>query len=277
MEIINCRALSTKIRDKICNDIKALPFTPTLAVIYDTNNPSSLSYAKSREKICSKVGIKVIQFQIHDSYSTEDLIELISNLNDMKEIQGILVQVPLPSRIDSRQVLDTIDYRKDIYGLSTRSKGELYDGKPLYYPCTPLGILSILDSINFQYDGANVVVIGRSNIVGKPIANMLTNKNATVTLCHSHTREIAQYTRNADLIICAVGIPFFLTADMVEGNPIIIDCGINMVDGKLVGDVDIENMPLDVAAITPVPNGVGVMTSTALMQNMLKVAKLQMK
>ncbi len=274
--ILDGKAISKKILDNIETQIKKLSIKPKLAVILVGNNPASQVYVRSKERAANQIGIESLAIELSAETTEEDLIQHIHILNEDKRINAILVQLPLPKHIDTNKILEKITPTKDVDGFHPYNCGKLFSGqKPYSIPCTPKGIIRLLDEYNINLEGLNATVIGRSNIVGKPIAQLLLQRNATVTTVHSKTKNIEQYTKNADLIVAAVGVANFLKADMVKENAIIIDVGISRISGRLIGDVDFEFVKEKASYITPVPGGVGPMTIAMLMDNTLELYKLQ--
>lgn len=274
--ILDGKALSTKILDNIETQIKKLSIKPKLAVILVGNNPASQVYVRSKERAANQIGIESLAIELSAETTEEDLIQHIHILNEDKRVNAILVQIPLPKHIDANKILEKITPTKDVDGFHPYNCGKLVSGqKPYSIPCTPKGIIRLLDEYNIKLEGLNAVVIGRSNMVGKPIAQLLLQRNATVTTVHSKTKNIEQYTKNADLIVAAVGVANFLKADIVKENVIIIDVGISRISGRLIGDVDFEFVKEKASYITPVPGGVGPMTIAMLMDNTLELYKLQ--
>lgn len=243
---------------------------PALAVILVGDDPASRIYVRNKKNACNKVGINSIEFILSEETTQKELVALINKLNIDKNIDGILIQLPLPKHISSKIVIDTINPLKDVDGFHRYNMGSLALREANISPCTPHGIMYILDSIKLEYHGKHIVVIGDSNIVGRPMALELLNRGSTVTICNSKTKDLSQFTKNADVIIIAVGKPKFLKKEWVKSNSIIIDVGINRLpDNSICGDVDFENL-IDIAqSITPVPGGVGPMTIAMLMQNTL--------
>lgn len=272
--VINCKEISKDIRTTLRGAVEDLWFKPGLAVIVVGDDPASLTYVKNKCRACDEVGFYNETLHMTSTSTTEDVIAAVKQLAGRNDIHGVMVQLPLPAHIDAKAVLAAIPADKDVDGLTPESIGRLVLGMDTFIPCTPRGIMTILESGAYPLAGTNCVIIGRSNIVGKPLAALLTQANATVTLCHSKTENLADITRRADVVICAVGKAGFLTADMVSENAVVIDVGINRTaDGKLVGDVCFEEVSERVRAITPVPGGVGVMTVTSLLENTYKAAK----
>lgn len=268
-----------KLRDKIFEQLKQkidkLSKKPTLAVILVGDDPASKIYVKNKKRTAENLGINSLVFEYPSHITQEELLNKIKELNNDKTITAILVQLPLPDHIDKYKVIDTISPIKDVDGLTPFNSGKLFAGeKPYVYPCTPKGILLLLDEYNIKIDGKNVVVIGRSNLVGKPIAQMLLNRNATVTVCHSHTKNLAEITKTADIIISAVGKKI-VGEKMLKSNCIVIDVGIFRDDnGKISGDVDFDNVSKIASHISPVPGGVGPMTIASLILNTVELSEL---
>lgn len=276
--LIDGKQLAEKIKNSLTEEIKKLKknkkINPGLAVILVGNNPASEVYVKNKILACEKVGIKSFHFRLSEKTSQKKLLELIQKLNKDKKVHGILLQLPLPSQLKADEAIETIHPDKDVDGLHPFSLGRLAVGKPTFVSCTPAGMMEMLKEIHFDCAGKNAVVIGRSNIVGKPIALLLLANNATVTICHSKTKNLAEKTREADLIIASVGSPQLVKGDWIKPGAVVLDVGINrMPDGKLKGDVDFEAAKLKASYITPVPGGVGPMTITMLLKNTVEAAK----
>jgi methylenetetrahydrofolate dehydrogenase (NADP+)/methenyltetrahydrofolate cyclohydrolase len=255
-------------------------FKPGLAAVLVGDNPASQVYVRNKRKACDNVGMQSWLHQLPADIAQEDLLKLIEKLNCDSQVSGILVQLPLPRGIDESTIMEAVAPLKDVDGFGPESLGLLTAGQPRFLPCTPFGVQQILMRNQIRIDGQHVVIVGRSNIVGKPLAMMLMQKgdgaNATVTVCHSKTRDIGALTRQADIIVMAIGQPRFLKADMVRPGAVVVDVGINRTaDGKLVGDVDFDAVKDVAAAITPVPGGIGPMTITMLLHNTLQAAILQ--
>lgn len=264
--------------ERIINNLKDNNISPTLAVILVGNNPASEIYVRNKEKSCEKAGIISKLFKYDEDIQEKELLEKICQLNNDDSIDAILVQLPLPEHIDENKITKAILPEKDVDGFTPVNIGLLASGlKPYAYPCTPKGIMTILKEYNINPDGKHAVVVGRSNIVGKPLSIMLLNANATVTTCHSHTKNLKDITKTADILVAAVGKPKFITAEMVKEGAVVIDVGISRIDGKLCGDVDFENVSGKTAFITPVPKGVGPMTIASLMENTVELYKNRQK
>lgn len=274
MQLIDGKRLSSEIKTKITLEVANIVAKghrpPHLAVILVGLDAASQTYVRSKEKACLQVGFGSTLIRLDYNVSEEEVLKEIARLNADDNIDGILVQLPLPKHISEDLVIDAIDPRKDVDGFHKENVVNGVLGRPTVHPCTPLGIIRLLESVNTEFNGANAVVIGRSNIVGRPCAQMLLQRNATVTTCHSRTKDLKQYTKNADILVVAVGKANLVTADMIGPNTVIIDAGINRLeDGRLVGDVDFEGCKDIAKAITPVPGGVGPMTIACLLENTL--------
>ena len=276
-QLIDGIALSKQLREQVASRTQALRqrgIQPGLAVILVGDNPASQVYVRNKVKACEEAGFHSVLERYDASLSQQALLEHIQRLNQDDRIHGILVQLPLPDHIDAHLVIEAIAPTKDVDGFHIASAGALMTGLPGFWPCTPYGCLKMLDSIGYDLKGKHAVVIGRSNIVGKPMALMLLQRNATVTVCHSGTRDLSHFTRQADVIVAAVGKRNVLTADMVKPGAVVLDVGMNRNDeGKLCGDVDFEGVRQVASHITPVPGGVGPMTITMLLVNTLESAE----
>lgn len=269
------------LRDKKLTELKEkigeLDCQLGLAVIQVGNDEASKVYVRQKEKLALELGYKFVHKVFKEDVEQDKLIRYIKKLNKDESIDGILVQMPLPKHLDSSVIQNTIDSYKDVDGLTFINAGRLVQGMPSLVPCTPKGIIDLLDEHRIKLEGSQVVVIGRSVLVGKPMANLLTNRNASVTICHSKTKDISLYTKNADIVIVAVGKAGYLKEDMISSGTVVIDVGINRVNGKLYGDVDYENVSKVASHITPVPGGVGPMTVYELMHNVLVAHNLRLK
>ncbi len=287
-KIIDGKAVAEKIRQGIKAEVEELKqrgIVPGLVTILVGDNPASVSYVTAKQKTAYELGFYSVQENLPGDVSEEELLKLIEKYNKDPQIHGILVQLPLPKHINERKVLYAIDPRKDVDGFHPVNVGKLVIGEPCFIPCTPYGILMLLAETGVQVEGAHTVVVGRSNIVGKPIAILLMQKrkpvgNATVTICHTGTKNMAEHTVRADILVVAAGVPKFITADMVKEGAVVIDVGVNRIGttpegkAKLCGDVDFEAVKEKASFITPVPGGVGPMTITMLMKNTLESAKM---
>ena len=278
-QIIDGKELAKNIREKLKDEVielKNADINPKLAVIMVGDDKASKVYVKNKSKACEDVGIEYEEYILPAKTKMEELLELIEKLNNDETIHGILVQSPLPNGLDANEAFRTISPRKDVDGFNPINVGKLSLNQDCFVSCTPYGIIKMLEAYNIEIEGAHAVIIGRSNIVGKPLAQCLLNKNATVTICHSRTKNLKELTKQADILIAAIGKAKFVTEDMVKDGATVIDVGINrMDDGKLLGDTDFENIKDKVSYITPVPGGVGPMTIAMLMHNVVKAAKQQ--
>ena len=277
--IIDGKLVSQTIREKLKSEIDTFiastGVTPGLAVIIVGDDPASHVYVRNKHKACLEVGINSIQIAMANETSEADLISKIKELNNDPAVHGILVQMPLPRHINEENVILAIDPKKDVDAFHPFNVGGIMTGDHAFLPCTPAGVISLLDYYKLPIEGKQCVVVGRSNIVGKPMAMLLLERNGTVTVAHSRTRDLANVTRNADILVVAVGRAGFITGDMIKDGAIVIDVGINRTaEGKLVGDVDFESAAAKASYITPVPGGVGPMTITTLLENTLRAAKM---
>lgn len=286
-EIIDGKLIAGKIREDLKSEVEKLKnegITPGLVVILVGADPASMSYVTAKERACDNLGIYSENIKLPAETTEEELLLLVEEMNINPKIDGILVQLPLPKHIDTDKIIMSISPSKDVDGFHPVSIGKMLMGKDTFLPCTPHGIIKLLLHSNVKVEGANVVVVGRSNIVGKPVANLLLAKseggNATVTVCHSRTKNMAEITRRADILIAAIGKPEFITADMIKDGAVVIDVGVNRVDDstkkkgyRLVGDVEFKTASEKASKITPVPGGVGPMTITMLMYNTVNSAK----
>lgn len=269
--IIDGKAVSLEIKNQV--KIKAENFEKlygrkiTLAVVMVGDNPASKVYVNNKIKACEYVGFESLSIHLDETASITEIKDIVNKLANDKNVDGILVQLPLPKGIDQNQVLSLIPAEKDVDGFLAENIGRLVLGEVGTVSCTPFGVMKLLESINVDLCGKNAVVVGRSNIVGKPMASLLLNANCTVTVCHSKTQNLTEFCKNADILIACVGKPKMITADMVKKDAIVIDVGINRVDGKLFGDVDFDSVNQVASFITPVPGGVGPMTIAMLMEN----------
>lgn len=277
MKILDGKAVSLKVKESVkvrSDELKKFGVKPTLAVVLVGEDKASQTYVRAKEKACNEYGIKSVAHRLSENTTQNELLALINVLNLDDSIHGILVQLPLPKHIDTNVVLAAIDPRKDVDGFHAVNVGKLVSGLEGFVPCTPLGVMEILKEYGIDVAGLNAVVIGRSNIVGKPMANLLLNASATVTVTHSKTKNLKEICKNADLIVAAIGKPFFLKADMVKDGAVVVDVGINRLDdGRLVGDVDFDEVAPKCSYITPVPGGVGPMTIAMLLNNTILAAQ----
>ena len=276
--ILDGKALSTKVKDRVKQEISNLPKNdkiPTLAVVLVGDDPASAIYVRNKKRACEYVGIKSVSVTLGQDTTQEKLEQTLNDLNNDESINGILLQLPLPKGLDERKALNCIAPEKDVDGLSSVNLGKLITKEVGITPCTPTGVMEFFKEYNIDLTGKNVVIINRSILVGKPLALMMLNANATVTICHSKTQNISEYTKKADVIVTAVGKSKFLTEDMVKDGAVVIDVSIVRTEAGLCGDADYENIKDKASYITPVPGGVGPMTIAMLMENTLKAYKLQ--
>ena len=257
---------------KKVNGLKRNGIVPKLAVILANDLDASKIYVRKKREMCSELGVEEIEYMLDKDTTTEKVLEIINRLNEDNSVHGILVQLPVFKHLDERKILESISPKKDIDGFHPLNIGKLLMGKPEIVACTPRGIMSIIESTGVDLTSKTAVVVGRSIIVGKPVSALLLNKNATVITCHSKTKNLKKYTKMADVLVVAAGVPHLITSDMVKKNAIVIDVGINRIDGKIIGDVDTENV-LNVAKyLTPVPGGVGITTVISLIENLIDMA-----
>ncbi|MFB6125272.1 MAG: bifunctional methylenetetrahydrofolate dehydrogenase/methenyltetrahydrofolate cyclohydrolase FolD [Halanaeroarchaeum sp.] len=286
--VIDGKAVAADIRDGLTASIETLQdedVTPTLATVLMGEDPASQTYVNMKQRDCEEVGIATRDIRLDADTPAEELYDLVEELNADDDVNGILVQMPVPDHVDSRRVLHSIDPAKDVDGFHPENVGRLVAGDALYKPCTPHGIQKLLESIDVDPEGKDVVIVGRSNIVGKPMANLLIQKqqggNATVTVCHSRTKDLAAKTKDADIVIAAAGVPELIDGSMLSEGVVVVDVGVNRVDAdtekghELVGDVEYESAAEKASAITPVPGGVGPMTRAMLLYNTVKAASRQ--
>ena len=277
MKIIDGKELASKIRLRLKEEVSELikqGVKPKLAVIMVGNDKASTVYVRNKSKACEEIGIEFEEFLLDENTTQNELLNIIYDLNKRNDIHGILLQSPIPEELDIREAFNAIDYRKDVDGFNPINVGKLCIGEDSFVSCTPSGVIRMLEECNIDIEGKRAVIIGRSNIVGKPLIQCLLNKNATVTVCHSKTQNLKEITKEADILIAAIGKPKFVKEDMVKNGAVVIDVGINRnEEGKLVGDVDFENVSKKASYITPVPGGVGPMTVAMLMENVIKSAK----
>ena len=276
-EIIDGKAISASERELIKEKVAGLSelgVVPCLAVIIVGEDPASKVYVRNKHKACESVGFKSVVCEMNEDTTTEELVAKVNEFASDEGVDGILVQLPLPRHIDEKAVIKAIPPEKDVDAFTLENVGAIMTGDPVFLPCTPAGIMKMLEYKNVAIEGKECVVVGRSNIVGKPMAMLLLSKNGTVTVCHSRTKDLASVTSRADILVAAVGKPRFISADMVKPGAVVIDVGINREpDGKLCGDVDFEGVSAVASMITPVPGGVGPMTITTLLSNTLRAAE----
>ncbi|MBQ7504252.1 MAG: bifunctional methylenetetrahydrofolate dehydrogenase/methenyltetrahydrofolate cyclohydrolase FolD [Ruminococcus sp.] len=279
MQIIDGKKVSAQVKEQVANETKELikkGIIPGLAVILVGDDPASRVYVNNKKKACELVGFHSVEYALPASTTQEELLALVEELNNRADINGILCQLPLPKGLDDNAVIEAISPLKDVDAFHKQNVGRIMIGDYDFLPCTPAGIMEMLHAYDISVDGKKCVVIGRSNIVGKPMAMLLLHENGTVTICHSHTTNLSEITSEADILVAAIGKAKFVTADMVKDGAVVIDVGMNRDEkGKLCGDVDFENVKDKCSFITPVPGGVGPMTIAILMKNTLKAAKMQ--
>ena len=278
MQLIDGKSLSQKVQNEVQSEVERLKseknIVPGLAVVIVGDDPASHAYVSMKEKACKKVGFYSITHKMPSSITQEEIINIIEMMNKNPHIHGILVQLPLPDHIDTTKILEVIDPKKDVDGFHAYNVGRMVTNLDSYVACTPLGVMKMFEEYGIKLEGKDVVVVGASNIVGKPMASLLLNANATVTVTHIYTKDLAAHTKRADIVIVGVGVPNLIKEDMVKEGAIVIDIGINRLDdGSLVGDVDYPNVSPKCSYITPVPGGVGPMTIAMLLSNTLKAAK----
>ena len=279
-KLIDGKVISAAVKERVKNEVAALKeqgITTGLAVIIVGEDPASKVYVNNKKKACEALGIISEEYALPENTTQEELLSLIDTLNKKESINGILCQLPLPKHLDEAAVINAISADKDVDAFHPVNVGKIMQGDYDFVPCTPAGIMEMLAFEGIEIAGKTCVVIGRSNIVGKPMAMLLLHKNGTVTICHSRTQNLKEVCKNADILVAAVGRPNFVTNDMVKDGAVVIDVGINRVDGKLVGDVNFNDVCEKTSYITPVPGGVGPMTIAMLMQNTLTAAKKQNK
>ena len=273
---IDGKQISQQIKDELKEKVKNENLDITLAVIQVGNDPASTVYVGNKKKACEYIGIRSLAYELPEETPEAELLELIEQLNKIEDVNGILVQLPLPAHMDEDKVIQTISPKKDVDGFHPQSVGALSIGQPGFVSCTPAGIIQLLKRSGVEMDGKECVIVGRSNIVGKPMALLMLRENATVTICHSHTKDLKEVTKRADILIVAIGKPKFITREYVKEGAVVIDVGIHRgVEQKLCGDVDYEDVAPITHAITPVPGGVGPMTIAMLMNNCVEARGLQ--
>ena len=269
MTIMDGKSLQLEMIEKLKLSVEELNSKPKLAIIQVGHDLASDKYIEQKKKIGSKIGIEIIHFNYEENVLEEEVLNKIEDLNKDNSVNGIMVQLPLPDSLNEDKIINKINPLKDVDGLTTDNIGKLFDNKDCYIPCTALGVMDLIHKYDIKLEGKHVVLIGRTNLLGKPLIACMLRENATVTVTHSKTVDLKSITKNADVVIVAVGKPHFLTEDMVGDNAIVIDVGTNYVNDKLVGDVDFENVSPKTSFITPVPNGVGRMTVISLMKNVI--------
>ncbi len=273
---IDGKEISQMVKDELKERVKKEKIEATLAVIQVGSDPASTVYVGNKKKACEYIGIRSLAFELPEETKEEELLDLVRELNDREDVDGILVQLPLPTHMDEDKVIQTISPKKDVDGFHPQSVGALGIGQPGFVSCTPAGVIQLLKRSGVEIEGKECVIVGRSNIVGKPMALLMLRENATVTVCHSRTKDLKEVTRRADILIVAIGKPGFITKEYVKEGAVVIDVGIHRgADNKLCGDVDFEGVEPVASAITPVPGGVGPMTIAMLMNNCVEAKGLQ--
>ncbi|MFP4632054.1 MAG: bifunctional 5,10-methylenetetrahydrofolate dehydrogenase/5,10-methenyltetrahydrofolate cyclohydrolase [Halobacteriales archaeon] len=279
MEVIDGEEVAADVRREVAREIEALGWSPRLVAVLMSDDPASETYVRMKHRAADEVGVDSETIEIDPGEPESKLLDTVADLNDDDSVDGVLVQLPLPDHVDGNAALDAVSPDKDVDGFHPVNKGLLLDGRPRVVPATPRGVHRLLLEADVEIEGADVTVVGRSEIVGKPLAALLTNHDATVTVCHSRTEDLASHTRRADVVVAAVGVPEMVTADMVGEGAVVIDVGVNRVDAdnergyELVGDVDFDGVSQVAGAVTPVPGGVGPMTVASLMQNTVELAR----
>ena len=270
MNIIDGKAISNEIQDNIRKEVELLDKKPGLAVILVGDDSASQVYVNNKEKMCKKLGINSFVYRLPEDTCEKELLDLIEKMNNDSDVDGILLQHPVPSQIDEMKAFCTISPKKDVDGFNIVNRGKLAVGEDSFVACTPLGVVEMIKHEGIEIKGKHCVIIGRSNVVGKPLYELMLMENATVTVCHSKTTNLKDICKTADILVAAIGKPKFVTEDMVKDGAVVIDVGINRIDGKLIGDVDFDNVSKKASYITPVPGGVGPMTIAMLMKNVMK-------
>lgn len=277
--LLDGKALSFKIKDELkkqCEELKSeYLLIPKLAIVLVGENPASLVYVSSKEKACAAVGIQSVVVRLKETVSEECIISEVEKLSRDQTVNAVMVQLPLPKGINERNVLNSIPPKKDADGLTALSAGKMFDGEFSLLPCTPSGIIQLLKRNNIELCGKHAVIVGRSNLVGKPLSVLLLRENCTVTVCHSKTQDLSKFTSTADILIVAIGKPNFIVGNMIKQGAVVIDVGINRTDSGLLGDVDFNTAKEVASYITPVPGGVGPMTVTMLLSNAIVACKMQ--
>lgn len=274
-KILDGKKVASEARERIAAIVKEIKKSgkvpPGLAVVLVGDNPASKVYVGQKEKACKEVGFESFLYRLPEETTQQELLELVAKLNEDPKVHGILVQLPLPKHLNETEVIEAIRPEKDVDGFHPMNLGKLVAGLPCTVPCTPKGIMYLLEYYGIEIEGKNAVVVGRSNIVGKPVAHLLLQKNATVTICHSRTKNLEAITQEADILVVAAGRPHFITQHMVKKGAVVVDVGINRLESGLVGDVDFDGVRMKASWITPVPGGVGPMTIAMLLQNTLEM------
>lgn len=273
MKIIDGKEIAKELREKLKREIEEKKLTPGLAIIMVGNNPASEIYVRNKRKACDNLGIKNELYHFEETAKEEEIIDCIKKLNNDNEINGIMIQSPLPKKFNEDKLMNLIIPEKDVDGFGIASLGHLASNEETFVSATPYGIIKMLEHENISIEGKNVVIIGRSKIVGRPLALALLNRNATVTITHSKTQNLKEYTKKADILIVAIGVANFIKEDDIKEGAVIIDVGINRIEDKIYGDVDFESVSKKASYVTPVPGGVGPMTITMLLSNVIESTK----
>lgn len=277
MEIIDGKKIQEEMIVELQKEIDSLNEKPKLVIIQVGNYGPSNKYVAQKIKVGTSIGMDVEHINFEEEVEEKEVLNKIQELNNDKNVNGIMVQLPLPKHLDEDKIVNEVSPSKDVDGLTTNNIGKLFDGKNAFTPCTALGVMELFKRYNINLQGKHAVILGRSKLVGKPLIACLLNENATVTICHSKTENLSDITKNADILIVAIGKKYFVKQDMVKENAVVIDVGINVEDGKIYGDVDFDDVKEKTSYITPVPNGVGRMTVISLMNNVIKAYKEQSK
>lgn len=275
MNLLDGKMISSKLKEEYRARIEKLERKPNLVMIRIGDDAAAALYTKMKGKVCQELGIPFTEYQLSASITQEELLAQVEELNNSEDVTAILIESPIPNHLNILEAFDKIDPKKDVDGLNSLNLGELAAGHPKYVPATPLGIMKLLEEYRIEIEGKRCVVVGRSNLVGRPMALSLLNANGTVTVCHSRTKNLADITKEADILVVAIGKPKYITAEMVKEGAVVVDVGINRVPGekKVVGDVDFENVKEKCEYITPVPGGVGPMTIISLIENLLRTVE----
>ncbi len=275
-KLISGKVISAQVKDELRERVEKENIDATLAVVQVGNDPASTVYVGNKKKACAYIGVKSLAYELPEDTTQEELLKLVQDLNAREDVDGILVQLPLPKQIDEDLVIKTIDPSKDVDGFHPQSVGALSIGQKGFVSCTPAGVIQLLKRSGVDMDGKECVIVGRSNIVGKPMSLLMLRENATVTVCHSHTTNLKEVTNRADILIVAIGKPKFIDAEYVKDGAVVIDVGIHrMENGHLCGDVDFDSVEPKCSAITPVPGGVGPMTIAMLMNNVVEAKEMK--
>jgi len=277
MELMDGKGLSNDIQDELKLKIKGCMIRPSVAVIQIGDDAASNIYVKNKEKVCNSIGIYFRLFKFEEDVPELSIVNKIKELNNDDYVNGIMIQLPIPEKYNEKRLLNTIINSKDVDGLTDINTGRLINGRKAITPCTPLGIITLLEKYNVDFQGKEVCIIGKGKLVGRPLSFLLMEKGATVTVCNSRTKDLSVHTKNADIVVCACGVSKILTGDMVKEGVIVVDVGSNVINGKIVGDVDFDSVSKKASLITPNPGGVGPMTIASLMKNIVTCYDIQNK